>query len=98
MIHLRKVLPIGHQTAGLYPFLRYKHARQPLLYSEVDDLFAVLKGQRILQDEKCVGALLGHHGKSGLKVLQVSQLVGLKRYSERMSRTLRLSPSECECG
>src|SRR5712691_8492047 len=93
-----KVLSVGHQTAGLCPSLRLKHSGQPLLYREVDDFLSLLKGDSILQDEERVGALLGNRDKSRLKVLRALHLMRLKRYSQHPSRTLRLFPSECECG
>src|ERR1700730_5185786 len=37
-IHSSKVLPVGHQTTSHRPLFLIKHARQPLLYREFDDL------------------------------------------------------------
>src|SRR5262249_17931345 len=52
--------PIGHQTTSLNRFLAPERARQEFLQSEVDDLFLVLDGQSILQNEKRVRAFLVH--------------------------------------
>src|SRR4051794_32805905 len=37
-IHSRKVFPVGHQTASQRPLFLIEHARQPLLYCEINDL------------------------------------------------------------
>src|SRR5262249_52117434 len=52
----------------------------------------------ILQDEKRVGVLFGDRGKSSRKVLRSLHLVGLKRYSQRTRRALRLFQGKYDCG
>src|SRR6266480_5709673 len=80
------------------PLLRLKNPGQPLLYRKVDDLLSLLKRDSILQNEERVGALLGNRGESRLKVLRTSHLMRLQRYSQHLSRSFRLFPSEYERG
>src|SRR5262249_7028272 len=97
-IHIRKVLSVGHQTAGLCPSLRLKHSGEPPLYREVDDVLALLKHNSILQNQERVGALLGDRGKGRRKVLWALHRMRLQGYSQLPSRSFRLFPSEWERG
>jgi hypothetical protein len=89
--------PVGHQTTSGCPLFLIKHARQSVLYREIDDLLSLLDCYRILKDEERVGSLLYNRSKSTRKVFRSVHLVGLKRYSHRVRRTLRLFPGKHQC-
>ena len=69
--HATKVLTTGHQATLMDPSPTCVHRWQPLLCYEVDDLVSMLKGQRILEDDRSVGAVLGHLSKSNCKILRL---------------------------
>src|SRR6266700_1961636 len=63
---VRKIRPVGDESAGHHALLRLKHRRQPVLCKEVDDAADVKLVERIVAHQNGIGPLAHYRGEGGV--------------------------------